>query len=642
MALAAATQAAPTIFNFQLTSTQAPPGVDVGSSSKAFTEGALTITASSFDTPADALTPPDLFSKTDSDPSETGLGLANDGDHEIDTAHFIQLDFSKVTPAASIIITISSIQGTAQGFNPPEDANVWFTTTPGSIAGANLRADLNGNAGVVQTVDVTAQANAGNFIDIQASHGNVLIETVAVTPGPPTANCVTISAVEFSPITPVTMTASGGCGGPYTFSATGLPPGLTMSSSGTISGTPTATGTFNYTVTLTDACGNTGTANCSVTVNPPVSANCVTIIAVEGVPITPVTMTASGGCGGPYTFTASLLPAGITLSSSGTFSGTPTVSGTFNYMVTIKDACGNTGTIKCSVTVNPPPTANCVTINATEGTAITPVTMVASGGCGGPYTFKATGLPPGLTMSSSGTISGTPTASGTFPYTVTVTDNCGDTGTVNCSVTVAPNSPCTINGVTISGTSWNSFPVPSGTSPLIWVHMHINKPSGVPTTGTTTVDFTGVTLTLNGTPYSIPDGVLIFDSSNPSTITTSFTGGKWVTLINPNFMSDEMFFTGAAIPVTASIAAGAKANLTYNVASSVTGLSFQWQWSAAVYTFWPTDWNLAMIQPYHSNFHAGTPLNTTVQKSLIQGPRGGGGSNFTGSWSATGNAACPH
>ena len=55
-------------------------------------------------------------------------------------------------------------------------------------------------------------------------------------------------------------------------------------------------------------------------------------------------------------------------------------------------------------------------INAVQGVAITPVTMTASGGTGTGYTFSATGLPAGLTMSSSGTISGTPTVSGTFPY----------------------------------------------------------------------------------------------------------------------------------------------------------------------------------------------------------------------------------
>jgi hypothetical protein len=62
------------------------------------------------------------------------------------------------------------------------------------------------------------------------------------------------------------MAGSGGVGGPYTFSATGLPAGLTMSSAGTISGTPTATGTFSYTVTVKDSAGNTGTVTCSVTV----------------------------------------------------------------------------------------------------------------------------------------------------------------------------------------------------------------------------------------------------------------------------------------------------------------------------------------------------------------------------------------
>ena len=85
----------------------------------------------------------------------------------------------------------------------------------------------------------------------------------------PSASCVSITAVQGVAITPVTMTGVGGAGGPYTFSATGLPPGLTMSAGGTISGTPTTSGTFNYVVTVTDKDGNVGTVNCSVTVSPP-------------------------------------------------------------------------------------------------------------------------------------------------------------------------------------------------------------------------------------------------------------------------------------------------------------------------------------------------------------------------------------
>lgn len=115
---------------------------------------------------------------------------------------------------------------------------------------------------------------------------------------------------------------------------------------------------------------------------------------------------------------------------------------------------------------------------------------------------------------------------------------------------------------------------------------------------------------------------------------------RWMTLVNPTDLSDEIF-DGAAIPVTPAIAAGAKATLTFTVETSDTSFSFPWQWSAAVYKFWPADWNQAMIQPFHQSDHAGTPLYTEVQHSLIQGPRGGGGSNFTGSWSATGAGSCP-
>jgi hypothetical protein len=91
------------------------------------------------------------------------------------------------------------------------------------------------------------------------------------------------------------------------------------------------------------------------------------------------------------------------------------------------------------------------------GNAITPVTLVGSGGVGGPYTFSATGLPPGLAISPSGTISGTPTTSGTYPYTVTVKDSAGNTGMVNCSITVN-SGPIAFSGL-------SSHSITYGTSP---------------------------------------------------------------------------------------------------------------------------------------------------------------------------------
>ena len=213
----------------------------------------------------------------------------------------------------------------------------------------------------------------------------------------------------------------------------------------------------------------------------------------------------------------------------------------------------------------------------------------------------------------------------------------------------APPPPaCTIPAANevISPTSWNKFNVPFGPAPKAWVHAQF-KPTGVPTTTSSTVQFIGVSFVLNGISYPMPNGVVNFDPNAPLTSTTTFSGipgtssALWTTTINPNFISDENFFVGAAIPVDPTIAGGGQATIRFTTQTDDAGLSFSWQWSAAVYTYWPSDWNQAMIQAYHGNgLHADTPNNTQVQKSLIQGPRGGGGSNFTGSWSATGHGAC--
>jgi hypothetical protein len=179
----------------------------------------------------------------------------------------------------------------------------------------------------------------------------------------------------YIPKAPITLTCAGATGqenvfyssslvatggtSPYTYSIIGgaLPANLTLNvTTGAISGLPIVAGSFPYTAQVTDSIGQTYSAsgeNCPLTVNPPPTATCVAITAVQGVAITPVTMTGSGGAGGPYTFSATGLPAGITMSSGGTISGTATVSGTFSYTVTIKDKAGNVGTSNCSVTVNP-------------------------------------------------------------------------------------------------------------------------------------------------------------------------------------------------------------------------------------------------------------------------------------------------
>ena len=253
----------------------------------------------------------------------------------------------------------------------PLDVATWGTGVTGTVTVTETALPAGVVVDYIQVWDsrnqvfLTPTVTGSNSVTINVNATNNLYYAKfynKLTPPPPptpSANCVAISAVQGVAIVPVTLTGSGGAGGPYTFSATGLPAGLTMSSGGTISGTPTVSGTFSYSVTVTDKDGNSGTVHCSVTVTPPppppVSVNCVAINAVQGLAITPVTLTGSGGAGGPYTFSATGLPAGVTLSSSGTFSGTPTVSGSFVISITVTDKDGNTGTVHCTVTVQPPP-----------------------------------------------------------------------------------------------------------------------------------------------------------------------------------------------------------------------------------------------------------------------------------------------
>ncbi|MGH7619192.1 MAG: hypothetical protein ACREPM_18380 [Gemmatimonadaceae bacterium] len=279
-------------------------------------------------------------------------------------------------------------------------------------------------------------------------------------------------------------------------------------------------------------------------------------------------------------------------------------------------------------------------VNPTNGALQDPIRLV---------TLTQLSAPPGTQLDSNlatgGVGNSAPDVKTIGPsVTVVVDANAyhGDVVSFWNSAVVTPPA-CTIPSVTISNTSWNKFSIPNGKSPVVWVHAHIGKPAGVPTNSISSVLFTGGSLSLDGTSYSLPDGLLTFDPSAPTNPSTSFNSGanRWETIVNPTQLSDEIFFTGAAIPVTPDVADGAKATWSFSVQSGVPNLSFSWQWSGAVYTYWPSNWNDALIQPYHSNNHAGTPLNVTVQKSLIQGPRGGGGSNFTGSWSATGTGSCP-
>ena len=262
-----------------------------------------------------------------------------------------------------------------------------------------------------------------------------------------------------------TVTVSGGKG-TYTWgAATGLPAGVTASASGatlTISGTPTAAGTFTIPVSVHDSATpeGTGATSLTLTVGEPamtISANAPATATVGKAYSGRVTVT---GGNGTYTWgTVTGLPAGLTASASGgtlTISGTPTAAqaGTASVTVSDTESTPKTASTTVSITVSAPPVQ--ITSGAPPNGMLRSAysyTFTATGGTG-TATWTASGLPAGLTMSSAGTVSGTPAASGTFSVAVTAT--AGTSATQTYTITIS--APVIISSPT---------PTPTPTPPII-------------------------------------------------------------------------------------------------------------------------------------------------------------------------------
>jgi hypothetical protein len=301
-----------------------------------------------------------------------------------------------------------------------------------------------------------------------------------------------------------TFEGAGGCGPalPYQYTLIGgsLPPGLSLSFSGTISGTPTNAGSFSFWVNLSDQ-------------NPPSADWCrpaeaqrefTIVVNGGGAPATPLSivtaalaptattldtpysfqLSAQGGGTQTWSLVSGSLPSGLQLSSSGLISGTPTATGDFSFNVKVSDGT-RTASHSYSLTVVPRLKVSAVTVPAGEVARAFTLQLAATGGKA-QYKWSLAGgttLPAGVTLDgASGVISGRPAVAGSFTVKVTVTDSLGFTDTVDVNLSFAPKLAITTR-VLRAAKAGHAFTarlaVSGGVTPRTWTLVRGSLPAGV-------------------------------------------------------------------------------------------------------------------------------------------------------------------
>jgi hypothetical protein len=223
---------------------------------------------------------------------------------------------------------------------------------------------------------------------------------------------------------------------PYSYAVVGgtFPPGLTLSSDGHITGTPTLAGTYTFYARQTDNCGPEGEGNAPFVITiqagaPPLAVTTSALSTAEGDLSYAATLSASGGGTSPkvWSVTEGQLPPGLALSNDGHITGTPTTAGTYSFTATVND--GNSSSSKTfTLTVIPgiafsaSPTMPIAEVR-TDFTAKVADIFGITGGAP-PYRFApVSGFQFGIGFdSATGTIFGSPRAAGTFNLVIRIVD----------------------------------------------------------------------------------------------------------------------------------------------------------------------------------------------------------------------------
>ncbi|HEX3570466.1 MAG TPA: Ig domain-containing protein [Acidobacteriaceae bacterium] len=380
-----------------------------------------------------------------------------------------------------------------------------------------------------------------------------------------------------------TLTPTGGSPNYHWSIVSGsLPPGLSLSPpKGTISGTPTASGTYSFTTSVKDSESPAQTASkpFSITVIAPAAP--ALQITSRSLPsgtsgsTYSTTLAATGGTT-PYAWSLSSgsLPAGITLSSAGILSGTTTATGTFNFFASVSDNSSpvQTQTVSLSLVVSAT-TLKVMTNSLPNGTSGAGYTQALQA-TGGTPTYKwgisSGSLPPGLALNqSTGAISGTPNSSGTSTFTATVADSTNPSQTASSTLSITTTGPAlaitspSLPSLGVGTTYTQQLQATGGTSPYSWSLASGSLPPGVTLSSSGLISGSVSSATSS---YTYTFSVKVQDASSP--VQTATTNTSIALIVNASPLS----ISTSSLPST--IVGGA-----YSATLQATGGTPAYTWS---------------------------------------------------------------
>jgi uncharacterized repeat protein (TIGR01451 family) len=477
---------------------------------------------------------------------------------------------------------------------------------------------------------------------------------------PPPSQTGTATATSLCGGTPVLTycdsVAAGSCPGFYiitrTWTAVDVASGMKGTCQQMITITPSPGPSISGTV-VNDCAG----AGCSAGNSPPNFSGAAGIANL--------TVTLNSSKGGLVATTTTDANGNFTFANPGTGNYTVVVTPPANYTMTYPT--GGTAN-QTSVTI----TSACQVVNLTfaymgNQTAVTLVKTASATtvACGGTITYTFTVQNTGnncVTLSVNDPILGgivfsqNSVAPGQqFTFTKTYTTKSSDIGTLvnTATATATPAAGPPKTATSSATTTVTTKPSPCSiycnfnsqmpSSGWIWCNAHISaNPKGPGD-----IHCSGATITITGKSgktytFPVPDCDIVF-SSTCTTASSSFNGTQWTTTL-PTAGDDEIFLAGCAIPCNPDYANAQNVCWSGTFTCTTPGTTFNWQWGAACYNNSTPQYSAIGVKACHqtpcgynsnSGDHAGTPENQ--KPSCVGGGTGGGGSNWTGSWSSTGS-----